>query len=60
MGELIDDDVLGAFAIVAEPEEIGPKLSDRYGDVVDRISFYAPFRSDPDRWTRVMAALKAA
>jgi probable F420-dependent oxidoreductase len=60
MGELIDDDILSAFAIVAEPEEIGPRLSDRYGDVVDRISFYAPFRSDPDRWTRVMAALKAA
>jgi probable F420-dependent oxidoreductase len=60
MGELVDDEILAAFAIVAEPEEIAPELSDRYGDVVDRISFYAPFRSDPDRWAKVMAALKAA
>jgi probable F420-dependent oxidoreductase len=60
MGELIDDEILNTFAIVGEPEEIAPKLSARYGDVVDRISFYAPFRSDPDRWAKVMKALKAA
>jgi alkanesulfonate monooxygenase SsuD/methylene tetrahydromethanopterin reductase-like flavin-dependent oxidoreductase (luciferase family) len=60
MGELIDDEILATFAIVGEPEEIAPKLSARYGDVVDRISFYAPFRSDPERWAKVMEALKAA
>jgi hypothetical protein len=60
MGELIDDDLLTTFAIVGEPEEIAPKLSARYGDVIDRLSFYAPFRSDPERWTNVMQALKAA
>jgi hypothetical protein len=60
MGELVDDDILSAFAIVGEPEDIAPQLSARYGDVVDRISFYAPFRSDPERWAKVMDALKAA
>jgi probable F420-dependent oxidoreductase len=60
MGDLIDDDVLRTFAVVAEPEDVPAGLSERYGDVVDRISFYAPYRSDPERWRRVMEGLKAA
>jgi probable F420-dependent oxidoreductase len=32
MGTLIDDDVLDAFAIVGEPDEVGAKLVDRWGD----------------------------
>jgi probable F420-dependent oxidoreductase len=60
MGTLIDDDVLDTFAIVAEPEQIAPRMQERYGDVVDRISFYIPHRSDPQRWEQVMADLKAA
>jgi probable F420-dependent oxidoreductase len=59
MGTLIDDEILNTFAVVGEPEEIAPKLADRYGDVVTRISFYAPYRSDPERWRRVMEGLKA-
>ena len=60
MGTLIDDDMLDTFAIIGEPEQIAPKMRARYGDVVDRISFYVPYRSDPDRWSQVMADLKAA
>ncbi len=60
MGTLIDDDMLDTFAIVAEPEQVAPKMKERYGDVVDRISFYIPHRSDPQRWEQVMADLKAA
>ncbi len=60
MGELIDDDVLDAFAVVAEPEDIPKALLARYGDLVDRLSFYAPYRSDPDRWKTVLAGFKQA
>ncbi len=60
MGELIDDDVLGAFAVVAEPDAIGPELIRRYAGVVDRCSFYAPYRADPARWAAVIATLQAA
>ena len=60
MGERIDDDVLAAFAVVGAPEEIGPALTARYGDVVQRISFYAPYQTDPERWRQVLADLKAA
>ncbi len=60
MGELIDDEILAAFAVVGEPEEIPGLLLARYGDLLDRISFYAPYQSDPDRWTAVFEALHNA
>jgi probable F420-dependent oxidoreductase len=60
MGELITDDILNTFAVVAEPEQIAPELLRRYGDVVHRISFYAPYKSDPDRWRAVLSALQSA
>jgi probable F420-dependent oxidoreductase len=60
MGELIDDDMLNTFAVVADPEQVADGLARRYGDVIQRISFYAPYKSDPERWRKVLAALKAA
>ena len=51
MGTLIDDEILNTFAVVGEPEQIAPELHPRYGDVISRISFYAPYKSDPDRWS---------
>lgn len=59
MGELITDEILETFAIVAEPEQVAAKLNERYGDVVTRISFYAPYKSDPDRWKSVMQDIKS-
>jgi probable F420-dependent oxidoreductase len=58
MGELITDDILNTFAVVGEPEQIAPELEKRYGDVISRISFYAPYASDPSRWQSVMDQLK--
>jgi probable F420-dependent oxidoreductase len=37
MGNLIDDDILDAFAIVAPPDQVATKLRARYGDAIDRI-----------------------
>jgi probable F420-dependent oxidoreductase len=59
MGELIDDDILGTFAVVGAPETIAPELGRRYADVVSRVSFYAPYESDADRWGAVMDGIKA-
>jgi probable F420-dependent oxidoreductase len=59
MGTLIDDEVLNTFAVVGAPEAIAPELSRRYGDVIQRMSFYAPYKSDPERWRSVMDALSA-
>ena len=60
MGTLITDEVLEIFAVVGEPESIAPELHKRYGDVIQRISFYAPYKSDPERWSKVMSALQSA
>lgn len=46
MGELIDDEVLGTFAVVAEPDRLGPALLARFGGLVDRFTFYAPYEHD--------------
>ncbi|MCX7620469.1 MAG: LLM class F420-dependent oxidoreductase [Acidimicrobiales bacterium] len=59
MGDLIDDQILATFAVVAEPDGIAPAIAKRYGDIVDRVSFYAPYKTDPDTWLPVVAALKA-
>ncbi|MDJ0767834.1 MAG: LLM class F420-dependent oxidoreductase [Ilumatobacter sp.] len=59
MGELIDDDILNTFAVVGPPESVAPELARRYGDVISRLSFYAPYESDPERWQGVMEELKA-
>ena len=59
MGERIDDDVRDAFAVVGEPEEIPGLIRKRYGDIIDRVSFYAPYRSDPERWRGVLAGFRS-
>jgi probable F420-dependent oxidoreductase len=58
MGELIDDEMLRTFAVVAEPEQIAPALLERFGDTVSRISFYTPYKTDPERWGNVIQALQ--
>jgi probable F420-dependent oxidoreductase len=59
MGDLIDDEMLAAFAVVAEPADVGTALAARYRGVVDRCSFYAPYESDPEMWSQVIADLQA-
>ncbi len=54
MGTLIDDEILETFAVVGEPERVGPELQKRYGDVITRLSFYAPYESDRSRWQQVL------
>jgi len=58
MGTLIDDDILNTFAVVGEPESVAPELKKRFGDVIQRISFYAPYASDSERWRKVFDELK--
>lgn len=59
MGNLITDEMLNTFAVVGQPEQIAPELHRRYGDIIQRISFYAPYKSDPQRWAGVLDAIKA-
>jgi probable F420-dependent oxidoreductase len=60
MGDLIDDDMLATFAVVAPIDRVAGALKDRWGDVLDRLSFYAPYDTDRAQWDEVIADLKAA
>jgi len=60
MGERIDDEMLAAFAVVAEPDEVAGELLKRFGDVVDRLSFYMPYRAAPELLTATVEQLRSA
>ena len=60
MADLISDDVVDAFAVVGAPAEVPGKLLARYGDMVTRISFYAPYRLDHATVLEMLALFKAA
>ncbi len=60
MGRRITDDVLDAFAVAGKPGDLPALVEARVGEVVDRITFYAPYRPDPERWGEVVAAFKSA
>jgi probable F420-dependent oxidoreductase len=59
MGDLITDEMLDAFAIVATPDQVARRLHDRFGDVIERVSFYAPYAVPEDLWPSVIADIKA-
>ncbi|HXY43916.1 MAG TPA: LLM class F420-dependent oxidoreductase [Acidimicrobiales bacterium] len=58
MATLIDDDVLDAFAVTAEPGDVAAEVRKRYGDLIDRFSFYAPYHLAPERWAEVLAGFR--
>jgi probable F420-dependent oxidoreductase len=60
MGEAISDEMVDAFAVRGSPEELVAQVKSRYGDIVDRTGFYAPYRSDPERWADVVTAFHAS
>jgi probable F420-dependent oxidoreductase len=59
MGAFVDDDMLEAFAVVAPLDQVAAGLLARRGDVLDRVSFYAPYDSGSTDWDGVIADLKA-
>ena len=58
MGELITDEVLEAFAVVAPLDKVASEVRSRFGTLVDRFSFYAPYKIEPEAWRHVLADFK--
>ena len=58
MAGLVDDEVLGTFAVVAEPGEVGREVLRRYDGVVDRFSVYSGGGLPLEVWDPVVAALR--
>jgi probable F420-dependent oxidoreductase len=59
MGELIDDEVLDAFAVVCPIDQVAKQVRARFGDVVDRFSFYAPYKMEADEWNAVLEGFRS-
>jgi probable F420-dependent oxidoreductase len=59
MGTLIDDDVLGLFAVAGSPAEVATGIQARFGDIATRISLYTPYEASPDDIAAVVAELRA-
>jgi len=60
MGELVTDEMLDTFAVVAEPDAVAPKLYARFGDVVDRLTFAMAPTADPETTRAMVASLRGA
>jgi probable F420-dependent oxidoreductase len=58
MRDLIDDEVLAAFAVVAEPEEVAPAVRERFGGLVDRFSVYASYPAPIELWDPLVRAFR--
>lgn len=58
MGDLISDDMLNAFAVVAPVDELALAVKARYGGLLDRIGYYFPFI--PDEADKAIVWQKAA
>jgi probable F420-dependent oxidoreductase len=59
MGELIEDDVLNAFSIVAEPKDVGGVVRARLNDVISRFSIYAPYALSDDARQAIVSGLRS-
>ncbi|UGQ11181.1 TIGR03617 family F420-dependent LLM class oxidoreductase [Yinghuangia sp. ASG 101] len=57
MGNLVDDQVLNAFAVVAEPQHMAASIRDRFDGLVDRVSFYTAYDIDTRVWDDVVHEL---
>jgi probable F420-dependent oxidoreductase len=58
MRDLVDDDVLAAFAVVAGPDEVAAAVRERYSGLVDRFSVYASYPAPLDLWDPLVQAFR--
>ena len=58
MGGLIDDEVLNAFAVVAEPDKVAAEVLNRYGDLFTRLHLYLKTEIDHDLLSTIRAQLQ--
>ena len=61
MANLIPDDMLDAFAVVGRHRARCPaKVIERYGDMVTRVSFYAPYRMEHAAIRELLAGFRVS
>ncbi len=62
MPALITDEMLDAFAVTAPWDELPRQVVERYRGLLDRVTYYVPFRADLDveRWKAQVEAFREA
>ncbi len=62
MPSLISDEMLEAYAVIAPLDELAASLHARYGDLIDRLTLYFPYRPGErdDFWRRLITDLQDA
>ncbi len=58
MASLITDEIVDTFVVSGTPEQIAPKLGERYGDIAQRVSFDTPDKLGAERVARVLAGFR--
>ena len=58
MRDLVDDEVLAAFAVVAGPEDVAAQVRQRYDGLVDRFSVYASYPAPLDLWEPLVRSFR--
>jgi hypothetical protein len=59
LSDLIDDQILAEFAVVAEPDAVAKEILARFSGVVDRFSFDTPYPTELEFWDPIVAELRA-
>jgi probable F420-dependent oxidoreductase len=60
MTSLVDDEVLGTFAVTGEPAAAGAEIARRFGDIVDRFTLATPYALDEAAHRVLVAAVRTA
>ncbi|HTZ10608.1 MAG TPA: LLM class F420-dependent oxidoreductase [Acidimicrobiales bacterium] len=58
MADLVPDEMVDAFAVTGPPESIPAQVIDRYGGMVTRVSFYAPYRMARERTRQILEGFR--
>jgi probable F420-dependent oxidoreductase len=58
MRDLVDDEVLAAFAVVAAPADVAREVRARFDGLVDRFSVYASYPAPLDLWDPLVGAFR--
>jgi probable F420-dependent oxidoreductase len=60
MGDLVNDEILATFCVVATTENLGSAIRERYQNLADRLNLYIPFTPGErdDFWKNLISELK--
>jgi probable F420-dependent oxidoreductase len=58
MRDLVDDEVLETFAVVAAPSDVGRQVHERFDGLVDRFSVYASYPAPLELWDPLVESLR--